>query len=356
MPVINNSFFSDLLDWTIGLVSPRHLPFEELLNGSAVEVYLHHNGCSYFDRFALENGSMNDSALAQATTFKEIVKRLGPKENVVVSFSPDHYLELAESLPLISMERACAVLSLSNLKTLPLKPEEYVWGWFAKFRRRSTIETCRVILKRKTLAEIEEEIAAKGAQLIGVTFRDKLGKALPIALSPDGSSYASHRFSAWSKFLAWIILATLATGLLSYLTAVAHQNRELNAIAVANTALGAKAAEFKKRQANFLAERETIAAVMRRKYGQSSKSTLFRELSNVLPNDAYLTGMIVDGAKLSIDGAASNPELLLPLLEKSPLFEHVSLSGSISRNPGEALSHFSFTMDVASPDQQSKAQ
>jgi len=66
--------------------------------------------------------------------------------------------------------------------------------------------------------------------------------------------------------------------------------------------------------------------------GQEPRVTpLLKDLTELVPNDAYLTGMNLRGDKLSIDGQARSASDLITALEKSKRFKNVTFSSPTTK-------------------------
>jgi general secretion pathway protein L len=66
--------------------------------------------------------------------------------------------------------------------------------------------------------------------------------------------------------------------------------------------------------------------------GQEPRVTpLLKDLTELVPNDAYLTGLNLRGDKLSIDGQARSASDLITALEKSKHFKNVTFSSPTTK-------------------------
>src|SRR4029450_9263345 len=64
------------------------------------------------------------------------------------------------------------------------------------------------------------------------------------------------------------------------------------------------------------------------------KGEVFRvldELSKTVPTNAYLSNLRYRGGSLEIQGSAENASALIPVLERSPLFENVGFNAPSNR-------------------------
>src|SRR5207237_6436422 len=58
---------------------------------------------------------------------------------------------------------------------------------------------------------------------------------------------------------------------------------------------------------------------------------VLRELTEILPNDAWLTTVSLDAKGVELTGAASAASTLIPLLENSPRLERVEFASPVTR-------------------------
>ena len=73
---------------------------------------------------------------------------------------------------------------------------------------------------------------------------------------------------------------------------------------------------------------------------------IIEELSQILPDTAHLDGVSIESNRLVADGSAATPEHLISALESSLLFQNVTFSAPVFRNPGEEKSHFSIRLEL----------
>jgi general secretion pathway protein L len=80
---------------------------------------------------------------------------------------------------------------------------------------------------------------------------------------------------------------------------------------------------------------------------------VLEQLSELLPDDTYLTDMSLDGGRLRISGVSSQAAELVPLMEKSGHFRNASFYAPTTRIPGQLSDRFSIEAVVA-PNLQAK--
>ncbi len=73
----------------------------------------------------------------------------------------------------------------------------------------------------------------------------------------------------------------------------------------------------------------TVLADVEKRKGEVLR--VLDELSKVVPNNAYLSNFRYRGAAIELQGSAENASALIPLLERSPLFENVGFNAPSNR-------------------------
>jgi hypothetical protein len=74
------------------------------------------------------------------------------------------------------------------------------------------------------------------------------------------------------------------------------------------------------------------------------------ELSKTVPTNAYLSNLRYRGGNLEIQGSAENASALIPILERSPLFENVGFNAPSNRGRDNRET-FSLKADIEKPKQ-----
>nr|AKQ04176.1 hypothetical protein [uncultured bacterium Rifle_16ft_4_minimus_4226] len=83
------------------------------------------------------------------------------------------------------------------------------------------------------------------------------------------------------------------------------------------------------------------------KNSQPSKLEILKELTSILPDDAWLTNLTFDESKVVIDGFASSASNLIPLLDRSPLFQNVEFASPITKGM-ESSERFKIKLEIES--------
>ena len=76
------------------------------------------------------------------------------------------------------------------------------------------------------------------------------------------------------------------------------------------------------------------------------KPNYLAEAKHAIETYTYLENVSIDPTQIKIDGASTNPEKLIPLLENSTLFQNVVFAAPSFRNPAELKTRFSVTFGL----------
>ena len=78
-----------------------------------------------------------------------------------------------------------------------------------------------------------------------------------------------------------------------------------------------------------------------RKFDIAPTVIVIENLAQVLPDDAYVTTLQVDGNKMRITGVARNAAALIELMERSTRFSQATFSAPTTRSPSDPGEPFS---------------
>jgi general secretion pathway protein L len=89
-------------------------------------------------------------------------------------------------------------------------------------------------------------------------------------------------------------------------------------------------------------DRTSAAAIEleRRKRETPPAVIVYENVSQILPDDTYLTEMRLIGDKVQMIGVTSDASSLIRLIEKSPRFTKATFFAPTTRSPSESLEHF----------------
>ena len=147
---------------------------------------------------------------------------------------------------------------------------------------------------------------------------------LPAALRP-------RRLTRPQAITAGIAAATVLLGILALLAPGWREQRHLARLNGEITRLEPSVKDADRLLRELERKRKLLATADTIESSSMRPLPVLRDLTELLPNDAWLTTVSLDGKGIELTGAASAASTLIPLLENSPRFERVEFSSPVTR-------------------------
>jgi general secretion pathway protein L len=191
-----------------------------------------------------------------------------------------------------------------------------------------------VVIPRQALEQWAQQAGTWSQQLAGVDADDGNGQPLGVNLLPPTQRRVTHDpMRRWNLLLgcaALVLLALAGNQLLDNRQAGADRLREQ----VDRAALDARRVAAQRQQ---LQELVDGAAFLEGKRGaHASTVELWNELTRLLPDGTYLEKLSVEGSTLQLIGLSREASQLVSLLQDSPLWRKVNLTGVLQADGGAA--------------------
>lgn len=168
------------------------------------------------------------------------------------------------------------------------------------------------------------------ASAIGVSFLAMSKGGLATDLMARGEAIAQPRW-VWAPTYAFCGLAVLMAGA-SASGPYLQQSRFLNQLSSEIARLQPQVRQVERLETE-TSEVQKKAAVLETIRGRDALNLeALRELSEILPDTAWINDFNLRGEGVEINGLADNATALVPLIEQSPLFKDVALASGITRN------------------------
>jgi Tfp pilus assembly protein PilN len=181
-------------------------------------------------------------------------------------------------------------------------------------------------LARQRLAAIEAE--HRGALQLAVALVSARGvrplELLPTAIRP-------RRLTRPQIITACMAGATALLAILALLAPGWREQRHLKHVNAEITRLEPTAKEADRVMRELERKRKVISTVDGIESAAIRPLPVLRDLTELLPNDAWLTTVSLDSKGVELTGAAAAASTLIPLLENSPRLERVEFSSPVTR-------------------------
>ena len=189
-----------------------------------------------------------------------------------------------------------------------------------------------VVIPRPALEQWLQRAGNWSGQLAGVDADDGRGQPLGVNLLPVSQRHVTRDpMRRWNLLLgsaAVVLIALAGNQLLANRQAAADRLRE-------QVGAAARDARVVAAERQHLQQRVDGAAFLEEKrLAQASTLELWNELTRLLPDGTYLEKLSVEGRTLQLIGLSREASQLVPLLQDSPLWTKVNLTGVLQADGG----------------------
>lgn len=267
---------------------------------------------------------------------------------LVLRFPATRALRTPVSLPLAADKNLPDVVGFEFERLVPFSRSDvyYAYRVTSRDKQAQTLRLELVVLPRSEVARLSQTFDALGLRVteIEVAEPGSDSKVTPIPLGDRGAGstmQAGRRIvvglSAAAAVLALICLAipfwqaSTAIGTLTTEMAEARHQAETA------TALK-KQIDAKRQEQQFLTDR---------KRAMPTASELLATLTQLIPDDAYLTEMTITGDRVRLVGIANSATALLTLIDQSPAFHGAAFQSPIVQDPRLNRERFDITAGIA---------
>jgi general secretion pathway protein L len=159
-----------------------------------------------------------------------------------------------------------------------------------------------------------------------------------VALAPGGRALdlvpaplRPFRLTRSHLITAGIAAATVGLALVALLVPGYRDGRRLAAVAAVVAGLDAEVRAVQVMVRDLDGKRRLLATIDGAERSALRPLPVLRELTELLPNDAWLTLVALDAKGVELTGQATTASALIPLLENSPRFERVEFASPVTR-------------------------
>lgn len=199
--------------------------------------------------------------------------------------------------------------------------------------------------------EAREEIPCLSAA-IGLALKGLKGVAMDVNFIPR--ELRPKRKKNWSLICGVTIMVLLLLGLTSFTISFFVKERiYLAELSERVDALKDRVREVEQMQGEIADIENKMGSVEKIKEGDISKLTILKELTQIIPEEMWLTRFSYDEKKgerkIDLSGYADAASEIIPILEESELFEDVKFKSSIVKDKKSDKEKFNLTAAVSSP-------
>jgi len=265
-------------------------------------------------------------------------------DQVIVELPPTMVVRRQVSLPFGTEERIGEVIGYEMDRFTPFaKDDVYYYHRVAeRDASRREIKVDLVVALRQTVDEILTALERRGIEASKVTLSGATGSPdrslntvnlLP--MQPRGGIVLRWPLipSVLTVVAAMLVAAVIAYPLIIQNIELGQLEEEVSQLAPAAIAAGKTRDDIAEaaRQSGFFAEKWT---------SMPTKIRLLDELSQIIPDDTWLTRVQIDGSTVRLHGESEGASSLIGLIEASDLFRDTRFSSPVTKNPRTSNDRF----------------
>ena len=251
-------------------------------------------------------------------------------------------------LPRTAQIRAAEILAFDLERATPIPPERvYVAHYLGETTKDGARRTAHhIIFHRETIDGAVERLAALGieAQFADV-YRERPETPLPIDLLASAAG-AGAKETPRRQYGLGLAFAAVLLALLAGYQVLRNQEAVLTGLQAQITDVQGKAIKVRKRVDASQAEMAGQDALVRRRSETPGTIQILEEITQRLPDTAWISELRVDQGKVDMAGYAKSAAGLVQVIEQSGLFEAAALSSPVTLDPRYGSEHFSVRATV----------
>jgi general secretion pathway protein L len=167
------------------------------------------------------------------------------------------------------------------------------------------------------------------------------------SMKPDLLSKGSHKASATPVALTLVLLAAiLAIGLFHVIMPLRMEKERLNEIDRQIMSVKEEAGKVEKLKKEVELLESEIAAIDNFKNNSPMFLSIMKELTTIIPMNAWLTRIKITEAMVEIEGYADTATDIMPKLEASSYFRKAEFTSATTRDPKKNVDRFAIKMEI----------
>ena len=270
-----------------------------------------------------------------------------PKARIGIRLPYSACFERRVDIPAAARAQAPSIVALDLERSTPFKPAD-VYSSFTLApapARKGWLTAVQFVTKRKLADKAIADVEATGLTVVKMDCWSADGKtALPI-------NFLEKDARAWlpgGNRKTVIALAAIATALLISMVWVSMSRREAALAELEKQVESArhKAEGVQQEQATTDAAIKSRLAVNTWKNIRPTTVEIINELTRLLPDDAYLNDLKIEGDTIDISGLAKSAAAIIPGLERSSMFKDALQTSAVAFDAAADKERFSLRLKI----------
>jgi general secretion pathway protein L len=271
----------------------------------------------------------------------------GRVTDVVIRFDTARALHTPASLPLAVEKNLSEVVGFEFERLVPFKRPDVYYSYRIVARDKSAqlLRLELLVLPRADVARVARSLDGFGLRLADVELAE--GPAGPVVASIPIESDKRGGTGSTAKISTGLAATALTLALLCLAIPFWRASASIASLTaqVADARRQADAAAGVQREID--STRQERQYLLGRKRTSSTVTEILAKLTNLLPDDAYLTELSVAGDRLHLVGAAGSATALLTLIDQSQAFRNAAFQSSIVQDSRLNRERFDITARIA---------
>jgi len=260
-----------------------------------------------------------------------------------------HVIVRNVTLPQAAIGEIDSVLAFELDKYVPFRADEAVFAW-----RQGPVDDgsekvliLLAVIKKDILDNVLQAINSKGVKLSGIDINmgdDKAPEPLGVNLLP----HELRKKKDWSKWKLYggLVLACLVLMSLVMYNSLDNKQAKIDALneQVELLRKDARRAKLLENQLN-----QTITAANflgNLKQQIPSRVLMVHELNQKIPQNTYLSRVIIDNERMEVVGQSDNANALVPILNESDTWYEPKIVGNVRPDPRSGKEQFTIKADL----------
>ena len=266
---------------------------------------------------------------------------------VRLCLEPNLFLKRRLKLPKTALKDVRRILLLELELSTPFLPTDVFHGWTCSNTDGGEIQVDHVIVKRNLLQPWLDYLFA---QHIPFASQVALRADEPLLVELLGDVLRQHPQFRRLRRIRLLAFSMMVAGTISCLV-VAHwrESAALDRLVSDVELMKQQATQVRAKLSDLDKISHRTAALHSYRASFPSTLMLWQELTNLLPDSAWLTELKIEKAEIIISGFAQSSAVLLEAIEKAPAFEKVAFASSVMKAPGESSERFTIRAALAAP-------
>jgi len=253
------------------------------------------------------------------------------------------------ALPTVVMSDVDSVLSFELDKYIPFKAEDVEFAY-----RKGQIEEgsekfplTLTAVRKQTMRDILEKTESRGIRLSAVDVNSGSVEQ-PVPMGMNLLPKAHRKKKDWTAIKWHAGLISLAILLLAFVMYSSLDNKlakiESLEEQVSELRKNARRAKMIETQLNESVQAANFLGDLKTK--MPSRVLMVAELTRKIPNNTYLTRIVIDEEKMEVVGQSSNANALVPILNQSDLWYEPQIIGNVTQDPRTGKEKFTIRSEL----------